>query len=1532
LFAPRNTTLGRFCFFAYSCILRSIGSFSLLLLLSAALPRDLRAVCSVDVLHAVANGRILGDSPVPPIGPSVQGGLFITNVPPSGLPPGTQTYIDGGISASAGSCVVGMLNFSSAYWRCDYSALPTGPHTNSIGVSLASYDASNNSKVEDCSAGNLTESFYVDRDVPIVTVQHPLALTNTVVSASDTFHGSADDGIMLCTIGSSMTWTDSEGQVHLLPPMTPNTNPALVSDIIYHPGFATTQWDVPLKNLWGSTITIHAFASDCAGHMSNDEARTFYVDGKPPLISFTTMSSVEVNGVFRPIVGSSTDDYGIQKVELSIFDTKEHKYWNGADFVDAETKIALPGIAGKEADWSYTISGATVPKDGGEWIVRVEATDLVGNVNAAVGHMIFLKQQTLSNLKSIEGDPRCTGGVNLAEGELNQYSVMLWLAEGSPALRMSASHNSQGAQDSRWGYGWVTEHDQTLYANPGGSVTWADGTGGRLVYFVSGQGTGGLPLYVRPINTYTSLLAQQMDSDGMPSRFLLSEKDGTSIRFDRLGVQNIFLPALLTDRNGSTLNYERDANGRLLKLTDIHGRYLTFSYGTNGRISVVRDSTGRSTSYTYDAQGNRVSETDPNGDMTGYAYDSAHRLTQVTFPSGGKRTYTYDVEGRVLSQSDDGGEHLQTYAYHASSTVLTDALGRQTVYEWKSRGGLKQPVRIEDPAGGVSAFGYDPNMNAVLQNDARNNPTHYEFDGNGNVTKAYDVLNHSVQLTYETAFNQPRTIKDAREHTTTLNYDPTNGNLSEVVDALGNATQMVYDAQGHTKQINNAAHGSTLFDYNSNGALISVTDSLQRTTQLQRDELSRLVANVDPAGKRTEFSYDAMGNLTEVKDALNGLTRYAYDPGREARLLKTVTDAKNHATGFGYDAAGRLNTVTNALGQSKSFSYDKQGNLKTVFDAKEQTISFEYDPLDRLISKTLPGTPALSYEYDAVGNLKRVSHPNGSVVAMTYDPANRVSETVQTLPGGHTVLLGYDYDANGNRILMASPWLTLNYTYDELDRLKTITDQLNRQTLFDYDALGRRTHMTLPNGTRTDYAYDAAGQLLSVTHLRVSDNSVLASVTYTYDAAGNRNTMTDAAGEHVFTYDNLHRLTGANHPAASNLATKAETFAYDAVGNRTADAVRTGYQYDAANRITQDSEYEYAHDDNGNLTGATGKLSHQTTTYAYDAENQLTQVTLPDGTVWNYKYDGLGRRIEKSSGTLASQIVRYVYDNEDILAMLDGDNQFLAVFLHGPGIDEPLGIAKADGSQYLMHADGLGSIIAHSDINGNLVERVEYEAYGKPVFIDLRGTPTTSGQSFTGSLYAFTAREWDEERGQYDFRYRQGYDPRIGRFGQEDPIGLANGNMNLYVHARRGNLYEYVSNSPGNYTDPLGLMPLDLPPGWGDIRNRYPVILFYGPKQANPCGPGGEGPEFLQTHGGKDFRQCCGGHDPCYLDGDPGGRTRQSCDDEFYRCMQNTAGMNRVAQSWATLYYRSVRMGGRFYYNYGYVKPVCRESSPYSIQ
>ncbi|MFA5162846.1 MAG: RHS repeat-associated core domain-containing protein [Elusimicrobiales bacterium] len=490
----------------------------------------------------------------------------------------------------------------------------------------------------------------------------------------------------------------------------------------------------------------------------------------------------------------------------------------------------------------------------------------------------------------------------------------------------------------------------------------------------------------------------------------------------------------------------------------------------------------------------------------------------------------------------------------------------------------------------------------------------------------------------------------------------------------------------------------------------------------------------------------------------------------------------------------RLSSVTNPLSHAASYGYDAAGRISAAADANGSSFAFAYDILGRLASATAPDGQT-TYAYDLAGNLTTVEGPQ-TKLQFGYDAAGRVTATsaqdkIANLGGAFT----YTYDAAGNRLAMTASGYTWSYSYDALNRPVTITAPGGTQFQFTYDAAGRRTRMDMGAAVAADYVYDAANQLTGITYRRKADNAVIAQVGYTYDTAGNRATMADDFGAHTFGYDDLHRLTSAVHPSSGALSVQSEAFAYDAVGNRTSDAVRSGYAYDAANRLNSDSQDTYAYDNNGNLTAKTRTSDNAQTTYVYDAQNRLTQVARGTTDTATYRYDALGRRIAKTvthnGATVADK--HFIYDGEDIAFVTDAAGALKAMYTHGPGTDEPLMLRKG-ASDYFLLADGLGSIIAIADQTGNIAERTQYQAYGRPVFKN-EVTGSTSSWSQTGNLYSYTAREWDAETGLFYYRARY-YAPDTGRFIQKDPIGFAGGDPNLYA---------YVNANPINHYDPSGL-------------------------------------------------------------------------------------------------------------------------------
>ncbi len=146
-----------------------------------------------------------------------------------------------------------------------------------------------------------------------------------------------------------------------------------------------------------------------------------------------------------------------------------------------------------------------------------------------------------------------------------------------------------------------------------------------------------------------------------------------------------------------------------------------------------------------------------------------------------------------------------------------------------------------------------------------------------------------------------------------------------------------------------------------------------------------------------------------------------------------------------------------------------------------------------------------------------------------------------------------------------------------------------------------------------------------------------------------------------------------------------------------------------------------------------------------------------------------------------------MFDGGNVIAEYDHDNFLLRKYIYGPGADEPVCMIDAvdNDAEYYYHFDGLGSVVALSDSNGDTVQTYEYSIYGQVA---------ASEVEFLTNPYMFTSQRFDIETGLYYYRARY-YNPYTGRFMQTDPIGYGDG-INWYV---------FCGNNPIGRVDPYGL-------------------------------------------------------------------------------------------------------------------------------
>ena len=293
-------------------------------------------------------------------------------------------------------------------------------------------------------------------------------------------------------------------------------------------------------------------------------------------------------------------------------------------------------------------------------------------------------------------------------------------------------------------------------------------------------------------------------------------------------------------------------------------------------------------------------------------------------------------------------------------------------------------------------------------------------------------------------------------------------------------------------------------------------------------------------------------------------------------------------------------------------------------------------------------------------------------------------------------------------------------------------------------------------------------------------------------------------------YDDIDRLTAVTYHNSDT-----ESFLMDDLGNRTGNQTlrqegTVNFAVDPlTNRYTAIAGHPLAYDAAGNLTQ--DKDGYQ---FSYDYENRIVEVrNSSDALVAEFDYDTQGRRIHIISyDSVPSAATLYYYsDNWQVLAEYDGSDVQQAYYVFGNYIDEVLVMCRNSTDYYYLH-DHLYSPVALLSATGAVVERYEYDAYGKVQILTPAFSPLTSSQY--GNPYYFTGREVDWfDNGNLLLQHnrRRPYSQYMGRWYTPDPGGYVDGL----------NLYEYVRSMPVIAVDFEGksLVFIWLALEW--LENRY---------------------------------------------------------------------------------------------------------------
>ncbi len=543
------------------------------------------------------------------------------------------------------------------------------------------------------------------------------------------------------------------------------------------------------------------------------------------------------------------------------------------------------------------------------------------------------------------------------------------------------------------------------------------------------------------------------------------------------------------------------------------------------------------------------------------------------------------------------------------------------------------------------------------------------------------------------------------------------------------------------------------------------------------------VTGVADGGDRwTHFDLDPWGRVTETTRADGSKERYTYD---FAGNVTGTTDGEGNTTTYQYNALNKLETRTDASGASESWMYDIEGNIYAHTDRRGIKTFHEYNMYHSLTRRyESGGNQSERWGYYPDG---RLAYAEGG--SKRYDYSYHVSGLLKEKRCGNRVLVGYEYDLDGNITAMTDhTGKRVRYLYDDCGLLEYIYDGSALLAEYGYYPDHSRKMQRIGSDIFTEYAYDVDKNLESL-HTYIGGDTgahqILASNKYTYDNNGRMTEKETLDGTTRYTYNEVNALVKAEYPAYEDI------FEYDHAGNRTrwtSGGMEETYSYDACGRLIKKTRLSgetsetavYEYDRAGNL------LQDDRAVYHYDSFNRNVQTMTNDGNVQINRYDGEGLRAElEENGRIAS----YVFAGRDVLTETDAEG-YVSRFLRGHTI---ISCDSEKAKTYYHYvSDELGSIthlVADGKDNVQNVPQTErvrnhyvYDAFGM----------TTVCEENVENRFRYTGEQYDSITGQYYLKARF-YNPVTARFTQEDTY-----------HGDGLNLYTYCYNNPVSYTDPTG--------------------------------------------------------------------------------------------------------------------------------
>ncbi|CAG19099.1 RHS repeat-associated core domain-containing protein [Photobacterium profundum] len=1036
-------------------------------------------------------------------------------------------------------------------------------------------------------------------------------------------------------------------------------------------------------------------------------------------------------------------------------------------------------------------SGTTLPKGGSEAPITPSEDQIRVDTPA-----VAIKETEFC------GDP-----VSMVSGEEILMIDDVALSGAQPITWGRMYRSGQCQFDVGMGYGWRSQYQYefVLLEPEDQPEIWRFiDNEGCILYFdviakgaVSYQLRAGASLYHHPKGYYLLRL-----SDGRQLRFSWRYEGW---RLDKLRIDQTTQYGFRYSSAGRMIGIETNGFLRLVLRYDASGHLVTVEMPSKEDDSIVNVIA----SYHYNADGQLVAATNRNKQTERYQYRDDHLLTCRQRASGFSHYFEWLGSGSTAKcRAQWGDNHCYQYQFDydnsASSTISTDSRGHQWHYYHNEQGLLVKKI---SPAGAAWRYEYNQLGLKVAGIDPNGSITRYDYNAQGLLCALHAPSGAITRYCYN-RFGQLTEQCSALGHITTHRFNSL-GLLLETRHPEGNKDHYEYDHQG--RLIKHLAAGGQCYGYwwNAEGLLTAFKQN-HAVTRYSYDVYGEINGLANPDGSIIEYQRDSAGNIAQTRhyhpDHETPAVEQSYTYDDAGRLI-SHTDPIGRMSQIVWGGLSQPETIIQPDGSYVAYQYDQERNLTGITRSDGCHYQLEWDAEER-VSRTI-GFDGRDqhYAYDANSQLMTVREGDRTV-HLVRDTAGRVIEKQTVAESGTRDSQLYDYDVIGRLLNANTTARKLRFEWQGSKQLNT-TWQDAWQLQYEYDQQGNRTQLILPDGLRLGYQYDEQQQLSAITLngadvLKVKRDKLGRELKRQQANGITQHCDFDSHGrlqqqKWTSEHDSRHRRQ-YHYDSASQLiaiqdnALGRQQFSYDALNQlqeHHQNNTTTNYQFDSfGNPSLGNLDFEECESTNDRLQRYQSKLfdydkcGNQSTVRDEDSAqhrqfngfNQLTQLS-HNGRYSHYDYDALGRRSRK---TTEQHTVDFLWDGDQLIGEhCQGQYRW---YIYAPNDFTPLALID-NGALYFYHTDHIGTPHTVTDSEGEVVWQATYNALGcAAISIDIIHNPLR----FQGQYH-------DQESGLHYNRFRY-YDPSIGQFIHQDPIGLLGGI----------NHYRYAPN-PIQWVDPLGL-------------------------------------------------------------------------------------------------------------------------------